>query len=119
MTPPPRTAADDNEEDLIMTASEADPWESLLPAALVGTARRSVPDTPGLPAPDAPDAATALLDRAALAAVRRAAGLTPHTADPVEPAPYEDAPEVSTTASGHLAEILTARSALLPEWLGA
>ncbi|WP_017607441.1 DUF5691 domain-containing protein [Nocardiopsis xinjiangensis] len=96
-----------------------DPWEQLLPAALVGTARRAVPDTPDLPAPEAEDApgSTALLDRAALAAVRRAAGHTPHTAEPVEPAPEDDAPEVGAAASRRLAEILTTRAALLPEWL--
>lgn len=116
MTAAHRTRLD--EEDPHVTPIP-DPWERLLPTALVGTARRVVPDTPDLPAPQAADAsgAAALLDRAALAAVRRAAGHTPHTAEPVEPAPEDDAPEVGAAAARHLDEILIARPALLPEWL--
>ncbi|WP_017577457.1 DUF5691 domain-containing protein [Nocardiopsis kunsanensis] len=100
-------------------STTTDPWGQLLPAALVGTARRAVPDTPALPGPGAEDlhGPAALLDRAALAAVRRTAGHTPHTAEPLDPAPDDGVPEVDAAAAHHLTEILTARPTLLPEWL--
>lgn len=116
MTAPPGHGPESEAPNVTMAP---DPWEQLLPAALVGTARRAVPDTPDLPVPETEDAPgpAALLDRAALAAVRRAAGHTPHTAEPVEPVTDEDVPEVGAAPARHLTEILTARPNLLPEWL--
>ncbi|MFV2195218.1 DUF5691 domain-containing protein [Nocardiopsis sp. LOL_012] len=95
----------------------ADSWDRLVSAALAGTSRRPVPDTPDLPTTPAADGARALLDRAALATVRRLAGYTPATAAPVAPdnAPV---PEPLGEAAAHrLAMILDGRTDVLPEWL--
>ena len=100
-----------------MTTPPPDSWDRLVSAALVGTGRRAVPDTPDLPATTADVPARALLDRAALAAVRRDAGYTPSTRTPVTPDEYAERPEAGATAAHHLAEILASRPELLPEWL--
>ncbi|WP_028648666.1 DUF5691 domain-containing protein [Nocardiopsis sp. CNT312] len=95
----------------------ADSWDRLVSAALAGTSRRPAPDTPDLPKTPAQDDTRALLDRAALATVRRLAGHTPATAAPVEP-DHAPAPEPLGEAAMHrLALILDGRTNLLPEWL--
>ena len=99
----------------------ADSWDDLLSVALVGTSRRGVPHTPDLP--DVPGAgsdedAVTLLDRAALAAVRRAAGYVPRTGvAPVPAAPEDHRPEVGEAATDRLNRILEHKPELLPEWL--
>ncbi|MFL1431811.1 MULTISPECIES: DUF5691 domain-containing protein [unclassified Nocardiopsis] len=95
----------------------ADSWDLLVSTALVGTARRAVPDTPDLPATAATEGAAALLDRAALATVRRLAGYTPARVAPIDPDPGPDLPEVGGQAARRLAVILADRPELLPEWL--
>lgn len=100
------------------TAPETDDsWESLVSTALIGTGRRPVPETPDLPAPPSTEAPEALLDRAALAAVRRAAGHTPRTAVPVAPAEPDPTPEIGPRSADHLRTILADRPELLPEFL--
>jgi hypothetical protein len=94
-----------------------DSWDRLVSAALVGTGRRAVPDTPDLPATPAGTPARTLLDRAALAAVRRDAGYTPTTRTPVTPDEAPDRPEVGDAADRRLAALLASRPELLPEWL--
>ncbi|MFY7064802.1 DUF5691 domain-containing protein [Nocardiopsis changdeensis] len=94
-----------------------DSWDLLVSAALVGTARRAVPETPDLPATGESEGAAALLDRAALATVRRLAGYTPARVDPIDPDPGPDLPEVGEQAVRRLEAILADRSELLPEWL--
>ncbi|PDP85613.1 hypothetical protein CQJ94_21650 [Glycomyces fuscus] len=95
-----------------------DSWDRLVSTALVGTSKRSVPDTPDLPATPEDEDSAALLDRAALAAVRRAAGYTPATGiAPVEPDSEDDRPEVGGAATARLDVLLSERSELLPEWL--
>ena len=96
---------------------DADSWDLLVSTALVGTARRAVPDTPDLPATAAAEGAAALLDRAALATVRRLAGYTPGRADPVDPDPGPGLPEAGEGPARRLAVILSTRRAHLPEWL--
>ena len=103
--------------DPLASVTAADSWDRLVSAALVGTSRRSVPDTPDLPATPATEGAAALLDRAALAAVRRAAGHTPVTATPVAPDASEELPQAGEAATHRLELILAGRGALLPEWL--
>ncbi|MGW9346566.1 DUF5691 domain-containing protein [Nocardiopsis flavescens] len=98
-------------------AQGPDSWDLLVSAALVGTARRAVPDTPDLPATAETGGAAALLDRAALATVRRLAGYTPARAAPVAPAPEADRPEAGGPAARRLEAVLADRSGLLPEWL--
>ncbi|WP_116248135.1 DUF5691 domain-containing protein [Nocardiopsis sp. FIRDI 009] len=95
----------------------ADSWDRLVSTALVGTARRAVPATPDLPDTPAAEGAEALLDRAALATVRRAAGYTPGTAEPVAPDPGDEPPRIEGAAAHRLALILAQRPELLPEWL--
>jgi len=103
--------------DPLASVTAADSWDRLVSAALVGTSRRPVPDTPDLPATPATEDAAALLDRAALAAVRRAAGHTPVTATPVTPDGSDELPEVGDAATHRLDLILAGRTELLPEWL--
>lgn len=111
-----------------------DPWETLHTTALLGTDRRPLPAT-GLPlaeAVDGSDPATALLELAALAAVRRRAGALPvPAAEPPGPAAPEDGrPELPAAAARRLAVLLTGRAGgsagtlanlteLLPQWLDA
>ncbi|MEU2271335.1 hypothetical protein ABZ568_33920, partial [Streptomyces olindensis] len=60
-------------------------WEGLVTTALLGTDRRTPPGT--APGPDAP---VALLDAAAVATVRRRAGLRPaRAAERPQPAPED------------------------------
>ncbi|KOX14113.1 hypothetical protein ADL05_17200 [Nocardiopsis sp. NRRL B-16309] len=89
----------------------------MVSAALVGTGRRAVPDTPDLPDTPADVPARVLLDRVALAAVRRDAGYTPCTRTPVEPDAEPERPEVGAAADQRLSEVLASRPELLPEWL--
>nr|WP_179810167.1 DUF5691 domain-containing protein [Nocardiopsis sinuspersici] len=99
----------------------ADSWGRLVSAALVGTSRRSVPDTPDLPdlpGASADEGADALLGRAALAAVRRVAGYTPATGiTPLTPDTEDERPEVGRAATDRLERIVEGREDLLPEWL--
>lgn len=103
-----------------MTTDSAtdDGWERLVSTALVGTGRRPVPELPDLPAPHSTEGAEALLDRAALAAVRRTAGYTPRTAVPVPPAEPDPTPEIGPRLADRLRAILADRFELLPEFLG-
>ncbi|WP_150251097.1 DUF5691 domain-containing protein [Nocardiopsis deserti] len=95
-----------------------DSWDRLVSTALVGTSKRSVPDTPDLPPIPEDEDSVALLDRAALIAVRRAAGYTPATGiAPVEPGAEDERPEPGQAATTRLDGLLTTRAELLPEWL--
>ncbi|MYU23424.1 DUF5691 domain-containing protein [Streptomyces sp. SID8352] len=106
----------------------APPWGDLVTAALLGTDRRT---SPGLaPGRDAP---AALLDAAAVATVRRRAGLRPGTAGRrLAPAPDDPRPRVPDAAARRLAALLAGRPGtagggrrgtapdlveLLPQWL--
>ncbi|MFJ6622439.1 DUF5691 domain-containing protein [Kitasatospora sp. NPDC091335] len=115
-----------------MTTTQ-DPWETLRTSALLGTERRPLPATalPLADAVDRGDPATALLELAALATVRRRAGALPVPAtDPPGPPAAEDArPELPEPAARRLAVLLSGRSGsgggaqanlaeLLPQWLG-
>ncbi|OIK05157.1 DUF5691 domain-containing protein [Streptomyces monashensis] len=111
----------------------ADPavsWDDLLTAALLGTDRRPwAGAAPGRAAP------TALLDAAAVATVRRRAGLRPaRAARRPEPAPEDPRPVLPAAAARRLATLLADRSGaagggrrgsapdlmeLLPQWLAA
>ncbi|MFG2818903.1 DUF5691 domain-containing protein [Kitasatospora sp. NPDC048365] len=114
-------------------APVGDDWAELRTTALLGTDRRPLPAPVGstalLAAADAidrTDQATALLDLASLAAVRRRAGAL---ADPApelpEPAPADPRPEVPEAAARRLSVLVSGRSAattanlaeLLPQWL--
>lgn len=94
-----------------------DSWDLLVSTALVGTARRAVPDTPDLPATAETEGPAALLDRAALATVRRLAGYTPARVAPIDPDPGPDLPEAGERPARRLAVVLSDRPELLPEWL--
>ncbi|MFE7593904.1 DUF5691 domain-containing protein [Kitasatospora sp. NPDC057512] len=112
-----------------------DPWETLHTSALLGTDRRPLPATalPLADAVDQGDPATALLELAALAAVRRRAGALPvPAAEPPGPPAAEDTrPELPEPAARRLAVLLSGRtgggagtggtlanlSELLPQWL--
>ncbi|MDA2812724.1 DUF5691 domain-containing protein [Nocardiopsis sp. RSe5-2] len=91
------------------------PWDELVAAALVGTARAGVPGG-GDDASDHP--ALVLLDRAALALIRDRAGVRPTTATPVPPAPGESSPWASP-AAGSALDVLLDRDdpELIAEWL--
>ncbi|MES4888337.1 DUF5691 domain-containing protein [Streptomyces sp. NPDC096012] len=106
----------------------AAPWEDLVTHALLGTDRRSPePGTSGRAAP------VALLDAAAVATVRRRAGLRPAAAARrPEPAPEDPRPPLPAAAARRLATLLADRSGgtagarrgsspdlteLLPQWL--
>ncbi|MFD7578284.1 hypothetical protein ACFV61_07770, partial [Kitasatospora sp. NPDC059817] len=75
-----------------------DPWETLHTTALLGTDRRPLPATtlPLADTVDQADPATALLELAALATVRRRAGALPVPAagPPGPPAPEDGRPEL-------------------------
>ncbi|MEU2154826.1 DUF5691 domain-containing protein [Streptomyces sp. NPDC019396] len=107
-------------------------WEELVTSALLGTDRR----TPPAAVLTGKDAATALLDVAALHTVRRRAGLTPAVARPLpEPAPQDSRPPLPEAARRRLTGLLADRAAhtgsggrrgaapdlteLLPQWLAA
>ncbi|MFJ8626870.1 DUF5691 domain-containing protein [Kitasatospora sp. NPDC093550] len=110
-----------------------DPWETLHTSALLGTDRRPVPATalPLADAVDLTDPATALLELAALATVRRRAGALPVPAaePPGPPSPEDPRPELSEPAARRLAVLLAGRTGsggagtlanlteLLPQWL--
>ncbi|MFD7902856.1 DUF5691 domain-containing protein [Kitasatospora sp. NPDC059747] len=116
-----------------MTTTQ-DPWETLHTTALLGTDRRRLPDT-ALPlggSVDRDDPATALLELAALATVRRRAGALPVPAvePPDPPAPQDGRPELPPAAARRLAVLLAGRTTggtgtlanlteLLPQWLAA
>jgi hypothetical protein len=111
-----------------------DDWSELRTVALLGTDRRPLPDPGGPAAPraaaaavDRTDPAAALLDLAALALVRRRAGLLPAPApawpDPAEP---DDRPALPRAAADRLGSLLGGRGQdtglanlgeLLPQWL--
>lgn len=111
-----------------------DTWSELRTTALLGTDRRPLPAPAGTPAAvaaaaavDRTDPATALLDLAALAAVRRRAGAGPLPA-PALPAPAADdpRPEPPEAAARRLGLLLGNRghdgglvnlTELLPQWL--
>ncbi|MGA5820452.1 DUF5691 domain-containing protein [Kitasatospora sp. NPDC094028] len=109
-----------------------DPWETLQTTALLGTDRRPLPAAalPLADAVDRTDPAAALLELAALAAVRRRAGALPVPAaePPGPPAPEDHRPELPAAAARRLSVLLTGRSGggatlanlaeLLPQWLG-
>ncbi|WP_329380444.1 DUF5691 domain-containing protein [Streptomyces sp. NBC_01351] len=103
-------------------------WEELVGAALLGTERRGGGGPTGSP--------EALLDAAAVHAVRRRAGLLPAEAGPrPEPAPRDPRPAPPEAARRRLAQLLAGRSGaaasggrrgaapdlteLLPQWLAA
>ncbi|MFE4517798.1 DUF5691 domain-containing protein, partial [Kitasatospora sp. NPDC056783] len=109
-----------------------DPWESLRTSALLGTDRRPLPATalPLADAVDQGDPATALLELAALATVRRRAGALPVPASgaPGPPAPEDTRPELPEPAARRLTVLLSGRTGgsggtlanlaeLLPQWL--
>ncbi|MDQ1016901.1 DUF5691 domain-containing protein [Streptomyces afghaniensis] len=105
-------------------------WEGLVTTALLGTDRRTPPNTG--PGPDAP---VALLDAAAVETVRRRAGLRPaRAAERPQPAPEDPRPPLPQAAARRLAILLADRSGasgggrrgtspdlteLLPQWLAA
>ncbi|WP_415840166.1 DUF5691 domain-containing protein [Nocardiopsis gilva] len=93
-------------------------WPELVSTALVGTARRAVPGASGVPASTADDPALALLDHAALVAVRDRAGRCPARVAALEPAPPETRPAVSAAAARRLDRLTSAeRAPQLREWL--
>ncbi|MBQ0828601.1 DUF5691 domain-containing protein [Streptomyces tagetis] len=119
-------------------------WDDLVAAALLGTDRRPPPGhtadhTAGHPAGHAAgraaarDAPTALLDAAAVATVRRRAGLAPaRAADRPSPAPEDPRPPLPEAAARRLTTLLADRAGLaaggrrgaapdlmelLPQWL--
>ncbi|MFJ9868484.1 DUF5691 domain-containing protein [Streptomyces sp. NPDC101165] len=105
-------------------------WEDLVTTALLGTDRR--PSAPAVPGREAP---VALLDAAAVATLRRRAGLRPGpAAQRQEPAPEDRRPALPAAAARRLALLLADRSGgagggrrgsapdlmeLLPQWLAA
>ncbi|MEU6770973.1 DUF5691 domain-containing protein [Streptomyces sp. NPDC046759] len=105
-------------------------WEDLVTAALLGTDRR-----PAAYVGSGRRAPLALLDEAAVATVRRRAGLRPARAARLpEPAPGDPRPALPAAAARRLATLLAGRSAggtggrrgsspdlmeLLPQWLAA
>ncbi|MGW2449127.1 DUF5691 domain-containing protein [Streptomyces sp. NPDC001675] len=105
-------------------------WEELVTTALLGTDRRQPPA--GAAGREAP---VALLDAAAVATVRRRAGLRPgRAARRPEPAPEDPRPALPAAAARRLATLLADRSGgagggrrgsspdlmeLLPQWLAA
>ncbi|MFF5155217.1 DUF5691 domain-containing protein [Streptomyces sp. NPDC000348] len=111
-------------------ASLPDSWEELVTTALLGTDRR----TPAGSA-SGPDAPSALLDAAAVATVRRRAGLRPaRAAERPRPAPEDPRPPLPSAAARRLTMLLADRPGtpgggrrgtapdlmeLLPQWLAA
>ncbi|MFD9128363.1 hypothetical protein ACFV0G_26935, partial [Kitasatospora sp. NPDC059571] len=116
------------------TTTAHDDWSALRTTALLGTDRRPLPGPAG-PGParaaaeavDRTDPATALLDLAALAVVRRRAGLRPDPAPALPaPAPADGRPALPEAAAGRLGFLLGGRgpdtsianlAELLPQWL--
>ncbi|MET7378122.1 DUF5691 domain-containing protein [Streptomyces sp. NPDC005526] len=111
-------------------------WEELVTTALLGTDRRTPPRPPGQEEAPATlrEAPVALLDAAALATVRRRAGLLPApAAERPEPAPVDPRPPLPAAAGRRLAMLLADRPGtgggrrglapdlmeLLPQWLAA
>ncbi|MDH6124211.1 DUF5691 domain-containing protein [Kitasatospora sp. GP82] len=111
-----------------------DSWEELQTTALLGTDRRPLPELSGSPAlveaasaVDRTDAATALLELAALEAVRRRAGAVAAEADGLpDPAAPDTRRELPEAAARRLAVLVGGRSGagmvanlgeLLPQWL--
>ncbi|MFI9823091.1 DUF5691 domain-containing protein [Streptomyces sp. NPDC052013] len=111
-------------------AATAGSWEELVTTALLGTDRRTPPGVP--PGPGAP---SALLDAAAVATVRRRAGLRPaRAAQRPQPAPEDPRPSLPPVAARRLTMLLADRPGtsgtgrrgtapdlmeLLPQWLAA
>ncbi|MGV9340918.1 DUF5691 domain-containing protein [Streptomyces sp. NPDC003688] len=110
------------------TATTAPSWDDLLTTALLGTDRRPAPtNNEGRQAP------LALLDAAAMATVRRRAGLRAGPSAPrPEPAPEDPRPPLPSRAARRLTALLADRSGagtrrgstpdlteLLPQWLAA
>lgn len=111
-------------------AAPAESWDDLVTTALLGTGRR--PLSGAAPGREAP---LALLDAAAVATVRRRAGLRPaRAARRPEPAPEDPRPVLPAAAARRLAALLADRSGgtsggrrgsspdlteLLPQWLAA
>ncbi|MEQ8142347.1 DUF5691 domain-containing protein [Streptomyces sp. OP7] len=111
-------------------ASLPDRWGELVTTALLGTDRRTPPGV--APGPQAP---SALLDAAAVATVRRRAGLRPApAAERLRPAPEDPRPALPPAAARRLAVLLSDRPGasgggrrgtapdlmeLLPQWLHA
>ncbi|MCC5476722.1 DUF5691 domain-containing protein [Streptomyces barringtoniae] len=105
-------------------------WEDLVTTALLGTDRRPVAD-----AGSGREAPLALLDEAAVATVRRRAGLRPaRSARRPDPAPEDPRPALPPAAARRLTTLLADRSGggsggrrgsspdlmeLLPQWLAA
>ncbi|WP_052195278.1 DUF5691 domain-containing protein [Deinococcus radiopugnans] len=94
----------------------------LLAAAMVGTARATLPAPAGTPLAAAlnhvtrDDAEATLLARAALAGLATRAGRRPEAAPPLPaPAPAETRPEAPSRVTRHLPHLLD--SPVLPEWL--
>ncbi|MCX5212465.1 DUF5691 domain-containing protein [Kitasatospora sp. NBC_00240] len=117
-------------------AAPADAWEELRTTALLGTDRRPLPAPAGSPAlvaaataVDRTDPATALLELAALTAVRRRAGARPATVPSAGgAAPADPRPELPVAAARRLTVLLDGRAGgaggtlanlteLLPQWL--
>ncbi|MDH6120587.1 hypothetical protein ABH930_003862 [Kitasatospora sp. GAS204A] len=111
-----------------------DYWADLQSTALLGTDRRALPQADGSAAAvaaaatvDRSDPATALLELAALAVVRRRAGLLPPpAARPEQPPPADPRPELPEPAARRLTALLAGRAGggalanlteLLPQWL--
>lgn len=100
-------------------------WDDLVNVALLGTARRPVPEATAEPLRSLagagvthPEPAGRLLDQAALLTIYQRAGRTPITGVSVpEPAPAETRNRVSNAAARRLDRVLTERPGLLPEWL--
>lgn len=120
-----------------MTSVQRDLWEELRTTALLGTDRRALPAPTG-PGPlaaaasavDRTDPAAALLELAALATVRRRAGLLPAPAAPPQPAaPADERRALPAAAARRLTVLLCGRgpgpgtgalanlTELLPQWL--
>ncbi|MFF3915287.1 DUF5691 domain-containing protein [Streptomyces sp. NPDC001852] len=111
-------------------AAPAISWEDLVTTALLGTDRR-----PAAYAGSVREAPLALLDQAAVATVRRRAGLRPaRAAARPDPAPEDHRPALPPAAARRLATLLADRSGgggggrrgsspdlmeLLPQWLAA
>lgn len=119
-----------NSTSASVEASAAGAWEELVTVALLGTDRRVPPGCePGRKAP------VALLDSAAVATVRRRAGLRPtRAAKRPQPVPHDPRPALPAAAARRLAMLLADRPGtagggrrgtspdlmeLLPQWLAA
>ncbi len=99
-------------------------WTDLVATAMLGTDRRSLPSVPVGTVEDfgtGPDAAVALLDRAAtVVAARRAGGVPEPVGRPLAECPADPRPPCPRTAARRLGLLLDGRQAdLLPEWLQA